>query len=95
MDLLSQRYANPYFFIDGMLKSGRFEEFVIKFVETINEDNRNKTLWDIYIHKIEGMSYSEFIEKVETEEQIQEMTADDIETTVNDSLNILQNFKPD
>jgi hypothetical protein len=94
MDLLSSRYANPYFFIDGMIQTGRFEEFVMNFVDTINQEQKDKTLWDVYIHRITDMTYSEFLEKIEIEEQNQNMTEKTIETTVQESLNILQNFNP-
>lgn len=94
MDLLSSRYANPYFFIDGMIQTGRFEEFVMNFVDTINQEQKDKRLWDLYIHRITDMTYSEFLEKIEIEEQNQNMTEKTIETTVQESLNILQNFNP-
>jgi hypothetical protein len=94
MDLLSSRYANPYFFINGMIQTGRFEEFVMNFVDTINQEQKDKTLWDVYIHRITDMTYSEFLEKIEIEEQNQNMTEKTIETTVQESLNILQNFNP-
>lgn len=94
MDLLSHRYANPCFFMDGMIQTGRFEEFVVNFVETINQDRKDKTLWDIYLHRVTDMTYSEFLEKIETDEQNRNMSEETIETTVQESLNILQNFNP-
>lgn len=94
MDLLSVRYANPCFFMDGMIETGRFEEFVVNFVDTINQENKDKTLWDVYLHRVTDMTYSEFLEKIENEEKLQNMTEETIETTVQESLNILQNFNP-
>lgn len=94
MDLLSKRYANPYFFMDGMIETGRFCEFVVNFIDTINQELKDSKLWDIYINRIHGMTYSEFLEQIEIDEQNRTMSEKTIETTVQESLNILQNFNP-
>lgn len=94
MDLLYQRYASPFSFIDGMLQAGRFTDFVYNFIETTNKEKEDKARWDIYLHRIYDKSYSEWIEEVENDNKNQKMTAGTIETTVQNSLNILQNFNP-
>ena len=94
MDLLYQRYASPFSFIDGMLQAGRFTDFVIEFIKTTNKEKEEKYRWDIYLHRVFDKSYDEWINEVENSNKNQEMTAGTIETTVQNSLNILQNFNP-
>ena len=94
MDLLSQRYANPYFFMDGMIKTGRFCEFVVDLINTTNEEKNDKTMWEIFLHKVWDKSFAEFKEEIENDTNNQNMTEETVETTVQESLNILQNFNP-
>ena len=94
MDLLFQRYASPFLFMDGMMQSGRFSEFVTEFVHAWNEDYEFDLDWDIYLHKIEGKSFDEFRDEIKTNKELQNMTENTIESTVQNSLDILNNFKP-
>lgn len=94
MDLLYQRYASPFSFIDGMLRSGGFTDFVYNFIDTTNKEKEDKYRWDIYLHRIFDKSYNEWLEEIKTDNDNQNMTAGTIETTVTDSLNILKNFNP-
>ena len=96
MDLLFKRYASPFLFIDGMMQTGRFSEFVSDFVKAINEENEEKTTWEIYLHKVDpSVSYTEFVESIKNNEQLQEMTEEDKASTVKMALGILNNFNPE
>jgi hypothetical protein len=95
MDLLFKRYANPYFFIGGMIQSGRFEEFVVNFANINTKEKEEKTNWDFFLHKIWDGSYSDFIADVENNKKNLTMTKRTIETTVQHSVNLLNNFSPD
>ena len=44
MDLLFQRYASPFLFVDGMIQTGRFAEFVIEFIKTTNQEKEIEKL---------------------------------------------------
>ena len=94
MDLLFKRYASPFLFMDGMIQTGRFSEFVSEFVALHNEDYEFQLDWDIYLHKVQGITFEEFKAEIETNKQLQEMTENTIESTVQNSLEILNNFKP-
>ena len=94
MDLLSKRYANPYFFLNGMISTGRLCEFVDEIINIHNEELNERKMWEIYLHKVWNKSFSEFKDEIETDNQNRTMTEKDIETTVQESLNILQNFNP-
>ena len=94
MDLLYQRYASPFLFMDGYIETGRFCEFVDEFIKTYNKEKEEKLDWEYFLHKVYDMTYQEFKEHIKINSETQNMTARTIETTINDSLNILGNFNP-
>lgn len=94
MDLLSKRYANPCFFMNGMIRSRRFCEFVDELIKTVNKEKEDEFNWDFYLHKVWEGTYQDFLENVETNKKNLTMTKRTIETTVQHSMNILNNFNP-
>lgn len=94
MDLLYQRYASPFSFMDGMIETSRFSEFVDEFIKTNNQEKEEKFDWEYFLHKVYDMTYKEFKEHIKINSETQNMTVKNIETTINDSLNILGNFNP-
>lgn len=94
MDLLFQRYASPFFFLDNMIRCGRFSDFVVEFIELTNKEKEDALNWEYFLHKVWNKSFREFIEEMKTNEDNKKMTAEHIETTVQNSLNILNNFNP-
>lgn len=94
MDMLYQRYACPFSFIDGMLLNGRFEEFVDEFMKTIAKEKEERMNWEFFLHKVWDGSYQDFTNDVENNKKNLTMSKQTIETTVNHSLNILNNFNP-
>ena len=95
MDLLSKRYANPCFFMDGMIQSGRFCEFVVEFANTITKEKEDERNWEFFLHKVWEGTYQDFCADVENNKKNLTMTKRTIETTVQHSMNILNNFSPD
>lgn len=95
MDLLSQRYASPNFFMDGMILSGRFSSFVTDFIKQINKEKEDQVEWDIFLHKVWDKSYADFKEEIKINKQHKEMSERTIETTVQNSMEILNNFNPE
>ena len=95
MDLLFKRYASPFSFVDGMIQTGRFHEFVIDFIKTTNQEMEEKYDWEFFLHKVFDKSYQEFKEEIKINKENQEMSEQDIETTVQYSINILNNFNPE
>ena len=96
MDLLYQRYASPFSFIDGYMLTGRFDEFVVELVNTVNKEKEDEANWDFYLHKVSPeVSYQEFVEELENNKQIQNMTEEDKAESVNIAMNILNNFNPE
>ena len=95
MDSLFKRYANPFLFMDGMIRTGRFCFFVRSFWKEIHEEEDEKTLWDYYIHRVFEGSFDDFRKSIEIDKQNQSMSEQAMETTIKHSMNILQNFSPE
>lgn len=91
MDLLFKRYADPFSLMNGYIQTSRLCEFIHAFIEQKQEDDR----WEFYIHKVWDKSYDEFCESLHTSQDMQEMSVDDIEATIQKSMDILGNFNPD
>jgi hypothetical protein len=97
MDWLFKRYANPFLFIDGMLATGRFLEFVENFAATVQEEKEERTLWEFFLHRaltFEG-SFDDFRAKLKEDAELKELSGKQIETTVNNTFDILNNFNPE
>ena len=95
MDLLFKRYASPFLFIDGMLQTGRFTEFVESLIKKDHEEQEDRTLWEFFINRQINGTFKEFKESLKTDRENATLSANDIETTVQNSMNILKNFNPE
>jgi hypothetical protein len=95
MDLLSRRYANPCFFLNGVISTGRLDEFIDEFSAMELEEQEEKANWEFFLHKVFDKSYSEFLEEIKTQKAHQNMSERTIETTVHMSLDILNGFNPE
>ncbi len=95
MDLLSQRYANPCFFMNGMIQSGRFSEFVDDFCKTTKEERELQRDWEYFLHKVWKGSFAEFRKEIEDNKNNQNLSERTIETTIQHSKSILDNFNPE
>lgn len=94
LDELYKRYSNPFPLIDGMIQTGRFAEWVNKFVDTINSEREEQTLWDYWLHKDWENSFADFKSELETDKANQNMSEQAMETTIQNSLDILKDFNP-
>lgn len=90
MGLLFEKYADPFPLLTGYIQTSRFCEFVETFCEQKIEDDR----WEYFLHKVWDKSYAEFCEVLNTTQDLQEMSEDDMEATVKMSMEILNNFNP-
>ena len=94
MDLLFKRYANPFPFVDGMIQTGRFSEFVQSFIEKENSEREEQTAWDFWLHKVWEGSFTDFRSEMENDKKNKQMSEKTMEATIKDSMNILKNFNP-
>ena len=64
MDLLSQRYANPYLILDDFIRSKQLHEFATETMRIIAEEKTSKTRWEYYLHKVFDMTYEEYLKLI-------------------------------
>ena len=95
MDLLFKRYASPFIFLDGILQTGRFCDFIDDFIDTIQNEEEEKRLWEYFLLRVWEGSFEDFKASIKTNEKNMNMSVNEIETTVNYSMNILNNFNPE
>lgn len=95
MDLLAKRYANPCFFIDGYIQTGRFSEFVDEFLQITETEKEDQANWDFFLHKVFEGSFNDFLEEQKINKQNQNLSARTIETTIQHTNDILNNFNPE
>ncbi|MBO5957548.1 MAG: hypothetical protein J6Q39_08335 [Bacteroidales bacterium] len=91
MDLLFKRYASPFLILNGYIQTCRFCEFIDNFAEAVQETDR----YEMYLHKVWDKSYSEFKEDIQTTQKNRHMSNIGFETTIKNSMNILNNFNPE
>lgn len=94
MDLLSQRYASPCFLLNGMIQTGRLDEFVDDFIVTVQKEKEEQVNWEFYLHKVFEGTFSDFVDELETNKKNQIMSARTIETTIQKSMDILNKLNP-
>lgn len=90
MDLLFTRYADPFTLMDGYIRTARLCDFLANLSIQKQEDE----WWEYYLHKVWGQSYPEFRETLQMSQDLHDMSDNDIETTIQKSMNILGNFNP-
>lgn len=92
-DMLYRRYANPMQLINGMIRTHRLYEFVNKLVDMHNEEEKDKTLWDVWLHRVFDKSFNEFMEALEGNKKAAP-TQEEIKNIVNETQAMLNGFVP-
>ena len=93
MDLLSQRYADPYLILNDFIRLGRLHEFSQEIMKTILEEKINEIRWDYYLHKVWDMSFEEYVASCDgSKKQDETMQAEDAVNIIKDSNRILEEF---
>ena len=95
MDLLSQRYASPCFVLNGIIQTGRLLEFVDEIMRITKSEKEDQANWEFFLHKVFEGSFNDFLEEQRINKANQELSARTIETTIQHSNNILNNFNPE
>lgn len=90
MDLLFNRYADPFSLLDGYILTSRMSEFVLAFLKQKKEDDK----WQFFLHKVWNKSWDDFCRDSQTSQGERGMTEEEIKATYMESVNILGNFNP-
>lgn len=82
--------------MDKMILTMRFTEFVNEVVKIKNEETKEQTEWEFWLHKVFNMTYQEFIGTVNRTNGVEESVASDEElaTIVVESKGIINGFCP-
>ena len=80
--------------LNRMIRMRRFEEFVREFAVIHNEEMEDKTLWEIWLHRIFDKGFDEFKRSLGKNNEAAP-TPEEIKNTVMESQNILTAFVPD
>ena len=76
--------------MDGCIATARFSDFIDMVSQQQMEDNR----WEFFLHKVWDKSYDEFRSEMQVSQDLQRMSDDAMEATVERSMQILGNFVP-
>lgn len=91
MDLLFSKYASPFLLLDGMIQNGEFSKFIDEFMNIHFESQK----YEFYLHKVYDKSFKEFCDDLENDMKNMNVSQEQIETTIQESENILSGFIPD
>lgn len=79
--------------VNGMIRTRRLLEFVQKLIQTHNEDIREKTLWEFYLHRVFDESYQDF--KDSLPEEVSIPSDAELAETISQSADMLRDFVPE
>lgn len=51
--------------MDGMIRAGKLCDFVEELVKRHNDEQREKVIWEVWLHRVFDKSYPEFVEELE------------------------------
>ena len=77
--------------LDGMIQTGRLSEFVDEFIMLYNEEQQEKTAYEVWLHKVYDKSFSDFMQEINSSKPAAP-AQQDLESTVRESQNILAGF---
>ena len=80
--------------MDGMIQTCRCSEFVPEFIKITNQEKEESFEWEFFLHKVWEGTFKDFKDGIRINKENQNMSKSTIETTVQHSMNILNNFNP-
>ena len=88
MDLLFHRYASPFLLLDQIIRAGDLSEVVSPLWEIEEEEKE----WQYFLAKVFDKSFSDFKESMKPQ---QGMSKQEIETTISESMSMINSFIPE
>ena len=83
--------------MDGMIRTGRFKEFVNETVKIHNTEVEDETMWEYWLHRIFDKDFSDFRSDAEASKDDTVPNApaqEEIQKTIAESMGILSDFRP-
>ena len=75
MDLLAQRYADPFLMLDNFIRIGQLHEFSVEIMKQISDEKVQDIRWEYYLHKVWDMSFNDYVDSCEEERREPEVIA--------------------
>ena len=78
-----------------MIRMKRFAEFVRELLEIYQEEREDQLIWELWLHKVDNMEFKDFVslaKQKRTASSDEPSGRADIEETIKDSMEILDNF---
>lgn len=79
--------------MDGMIRAGKLCEFVEGLVKRYNDEQREKVIWEIWLHRVFDKSYPDFVNSIDPEKNAAP-TQEEVQSIVAESESILNAFLP-
>ena len=93
MDLMAQRYADPYLILDDFIRLGQLHNFSIEAMRMIAEEKVNENRWQYYLHRVWNMSFEEYVSACEKKEpEMSVMQKEEALQIIQNSNSILDGF---
>lgn len=87
MDLLFHRYASPFLLLDQIIPFGGLSDFI----GTVWQMHDEEMQWQYFLSRVFDKSFEDFKESLKP----QGMTKQEIETTIKDSIAMMDSFIPE
>ena len=92
MDQLFKRYADPFRLLNTLIQTNSLSSFIDDMFTFINEEFQEKTLWEFFLNKVYDESWSDFYNRITSDENSKSV---DLGATLTKSREMLINFTPD
>lgn len=92
MDQLFKRYADPFLLLNTLIQTNSLSSFIDDMFTFINEEFQEKTLWEFFLNKVYDESWSDFYNRITSDENSKSV---DLGATLTKSREMLINFTPD
>jgi len=81
--------------MDMMIQSGRLFEFVREIINIRNEEVKEESAWEVWLHKVFNQDWPEYLASLnDTSSTNAAPTHEELQKTVSESAQLLKNFCP-
>ena len=82
--------------LEQVLQTGRLADFIDELGQLMWQEKADKQRWDFWLHRVESMSFEEYVQLCEDSMQQTETSGkDNLEATVKHSYEMMENFHPE